>query len=130
MSEGICESSALCNEKFKVYDKEIDGLKANLGKLTDSVNEIDKKTDTLDSNLTGKLNQMETKFDIYNSMTFKKLEELERKIDKINTCELTSASKKQQDSFKDWLEQIGKKMIEYGMLSGILYGVGKGINLF
>jgi chromosome segregation ATPase len=130
MVESKCEH-ALCNEKFGNSKNEVDEIKNNVQKLTDRVNEIDKKTDTLESVLTGKLNVIETKFDSNSENTKAKLELLEMKMDKYFTVSTTKVETKPvEDSFKIWVQGVGIKMLEYGVYGGVLYAVAKGLKLF
>lgn len=132
MVEVRCEQ-ALCNEKFGNLKSEVEDNKSNIQKLTDRVNEIDKKTDTLESVLTGKLNTIEVKFDTNSENTKAKLELLEMKMDKYFTVTTTAVkveSKPVEDSFKIWVQGVGIKMLEYGIYGGVLYAVAKGIKLF
>lgn len=138
MADKECCSYPACMEKFSNTDLRIEELKKSLEKTNMRIDEVNKKADTLENALSNRLTQIETKFDIYNDLTTKKLDGLERKIDNYlsisNIKPIAQESKivipNQQDSFRDWVQKVGMKFIEYGLYSAVVLGLAKGFKLF
>lgn len=145
------DDNGVLGEKFKNYDEKIDDLQKKYDKMNDRITEIDKKTDSLETALSSRLVQIETKFDIYNSMTSDKLDKLEKKMDEIIVMKnannnpafdklekkmddiirnsSNSSQSKEEDSFKQWLQKIGMKILEYSIFVALALGIAKGFKL-
>lgn len=147
--DNYCENVA-CIERFKNLDRQNEQTNANVSKLEQRITENEVRVSKIDNSLSIKLAQLETKFDMSSKMTSDKIDTLGKDLKEMNnkneknlTEVLEKFMEKQEnnnkssptvtepkkDEFTTWLISLGKKFLEYGIVSGVIYGILKGLKL-